>query len=261
MRHLIPRPTLMKCRSFYRQDGASAGPRALSSFGSLTHFKPENKPREAGSAESCMDCAHERSCPYSARKIYLDPLGEPRPEPDVNDPETARDLWAERIVDGPLDVENVTAAIAPGTPWGRCVYAGGNDVNDQQLVNVQYDDGSTASLAMVACTLRICERATRISGSHGELVGDMRTFTVTDFRDMSTVEHRPPDIGRGGHGGGDEGLMRAFVRAVATGRQEELGVTPDDILKSHLMVFAAEQARERDEVVRWKDFQAQVNHA
>jgi hypothetical protein len=109
----------------------------------------------------------------------------------------------------------------------------------------------------VAFTKRVCERETRIHGSHGELVGDMSTFTVTDFRTGETRKHTPLREG-GGHGGGDSGLMRAFVKAVATGNQMELGVTPRDILRSHLMVFAAEKARHEDKVMQYAQFEKEV---
>lgn len=65
------------------------------------------------------------------------------------------DVWAVNIMDGPPDIENVAAAIQPNGPmngrWGKCVYAGDNDVADQQVVNIQYVDGTTASFTMVSC--------------------------------------------------------------------------------------------------------------
>lgn len=51
-----------------------------------------------------------------------------------------------------------------------------------------------------------------------------------------------------GHGGGDEGVMRAFVRAVR-GEDVEGLTTARESLKSHLMAFAADRARLEGRVV------------
>ena len=42
---------------------------AVSSFGSLKHFRKEDAPKGAG--KRCFACKIERKCPYSAKKIYL----------------------------------------------------------------------------------------------------------------------------------------------------------------------------------------------
>ncbi|HSK36221.1 MAG TPA: hypothetical protein VLA80_05750, partial [Actinomycetota bacterium] len=64
------------------------------------------------------------------------------------------------------------------------------------------------------------------------------------------LEARPPGdaTAAGGHGGGDWGLMDAFVRAVATGDRSHVLTGPRASLEAHLVVFAAARAR-RDGVV------------
>lgn len=74
-----------------------------------------------------------------------------------------------------------------------------------------------------------------------------------DFLTRTKTVHNPPNEG-GGHGGGDLGLSRAFVQAVAEGDQAVLGVTPEEVLNSHLLVFAAEKARREERVVRFEEF-------
>jgi hypothetical protein len=101
---------------------------------------------------------------------------------------------------------------------------------------------------MVAYTKLICERQTRLHFTHGEIVGDMSQFTVTNFRSGVTTVHRPSSEG-GGHGGGDLNLVRTFVEAVRTRRQDLLGTDVTDVLKSHLTVFAAEHSRKTGTVV------------
>ena len=107
---------------------------------------------------------------------------------------------------------------------------------------------------MVAFTSAICERQTRLHFSDGEIIGDMNTFTVTDFRTNKVTRHAPPQDG-GGHGGGDLGLISTFVKAVKAGRQEILGTDVDEVLKSHLTVFAAEKSRKEGRVVDVEDFE------
>ena len=53
----------------------------------------------------------------------------------------------------------------------------------------------------------------------------------------------------GGHGGGDYGLMDAFLRAVAENDPSCILSGPDETLDSHLMVFAAERARIEHRVI------------
>jgi predicted dehydrogenase len=156
------------------------------------------------------------------------------------------------LVDGVPDIENVTEALATG-PYGRCVYDCDNDVCDHQVVNLEFSNGSTASLTMVAFSSTICERQTRLHFTHGEIVGDMNKYTVTDFRKKSTKTYTPTRLG--GHGGGDVGLIRAFVEAVRSGNQHVLGTTVEEVLQSHLTVFAAEASRKEGRVVDCQTFE------
>lgn len=76
---------------------------------------------------------------------------------------------------------------------------------------------------------------------------------VFDFLTRKKTHYAPPSEG-GYHGGGDTGLARAFVKAVAEKNQAALGVTPEEVLDSHLLVFAAEQARKTGTVVDFNEF-------
>lgn len=177
--------------------------------------------------------------------VYLDPVAMGNTEWPV-----------ETIVDGLPDLENVTAALKNG-PYGLCVYESTNDVCDNQVVNIEFSNGSTASFTMVAFTSAICDRQTRLHFSHGEIIGDMRTFTVNDFRKGTSKVHHPTNEG-GGHGGGDRGLIRSFVDAIGAKEQALLGTDIDDVLKSHLTVFAAEASRKQGTVVDCAAFEEQA---
>jgi predicted dehydrogenase len=225
-------------------------PVRVSSFGGLQHFRKSGKPLEAGDATRCLDCAYERQCPYSAKKIYLDRVA------------LGHTGWPVRpLVDGIPDIENVTDVLVHG-PYGRCVYESDNDVCDNQVVNLQYASGATFSFTMVAYTTLICERQTRLHFTHGEIVGDMNQFTVTDFRSGLTTVHQPsPEASTSGHGGGDLGLVGTFVEAVRTRRQDLLGTDITEVLKSHLTVFAAEHSRKAGTVVDCVEFENAARRA
>src|SRR5882757_5690553 len=122
-----------------------------------------------------------------------------------------------------------------------------------QVVNIEYSSGATASFTMVAYTSLICERQTRLHFSHGEIIGDMNDFTVTDFRTGRKTTHHPKNEG-GGFGGGDLGLIRAFVEAVRTGNQDLLGTNVSEVLKSYLTIFAAETSRREGRIVNCAEF-------
>lgn len=113
---------------------------------------------------------------------------------------------------------------------------------------------------MVAFTSLICDRQLRMHFSHGEIVGDMTKYTVNDFRAKSTKTYTPRNDG-GGHGGGDKGLIRTFVEAVRTGRQDILGTDVAEVLKSHLTVFAAEASRKEGRIVDCAEYEAAARRA
>jgi len=108
---------------------------------------------------------------------------------------SGEDVWATHIVDAVPDIENVADAISPRPKaiaaqdpmlsegqdadgatgrWGRCVYEGMNDVVDQQVVNVQYENGVTAGFTMVRPAQQTCSA----HGKHAESTPDPVRLTV-----------------------------------------------------------------------------------
>jgi predicted dehydrogenase len=205
--------------------------KAVSSFGSLKHFRPECKP--AGAADRCLDCSVESTCPYSAKRHYID-----RPE------------WTRWVVSPEPTDENVTDALRTG-PYGRCVYACDNDVVDNQVVNLKFAGGQTVSFMMVAFTDER-GRSTQIFGSRGQLTGRNQKIEVFDFMTEETTEFDPSAHNAGitgGHGGGDYNLMSSFVEAIRKDDQSLLSSGVDETLASHRTVFAAEESRLQNRVV------------
>jgi predicted dehydrogenase len=212
--------------------------RRIASFGSLFHFRAADRP--AGAGERCTDCAVEPTCPYSAVRLYLGCLGDP-----------VREFWPLGPVTPERTRDGVLAALRTG-PYGRCVYACDNDVVDQQVVTMELDGGATVSFTMTAFT-PMDHRRTRLFGTHGYLEGDGRRLTLVDFRDGSEERIDTHDgLGASaaeGHGGGDAGLVRAFLAAVEARDQSLLGCTPAEALTGHRLVWAAERARATGTVV------------
>ncbi len=212
----------------------------VSSFGNLKHFRPENQP--AGAAGRCLDCPVEAQCPYSAIRIYLGRLRK------------GQTCWPVNVLTTDLTEAGVTRALREG-PYGRCVYKCDNDVVDHQVVNMQFANGATAAMTMTAFAEG--GRRTRIFGARGELAGDSVSLTCRDFLTDATetipIDRLDTSI-LGGHGGGDFGLMRAFVAAVSAGSADGLLSGPAETCESHMMVFAAEQSRLDSRVVEMREF-------
>lgn len=213
----------------------------VSSFGSLSHFRKENKP--PGAADRCLDCSVESTCAYSANKIYLDRV------------KKGYVRWPVSVVCSTSlpDIESVTDALKTG-PYGRCVYECDNDVCSNQVVNMEFEGGLTASFTMVAFTEEICKRKTSIHGSKGELSYDGREIKVFDFLTQKSTNHpvnvlNVPEIFRDGHGVGDYHLIEAFISAVESENPHLVLSGPMETLASHRLVFEAERARLENRVV------------
>ena len=209
----------------------------VASFGSLYHFNRDNKPD--GAAERCLDCPIESTCPYSAKKIYI--------EDRVKKGKTG---WPTDVLTPDVTVEGVTEALRTG-PYGRCVYQCDNDVVDNQVVIMLFEDGRTASFTMTAFT-EAAHRKTRLFGTRGQIEGDGRHIDIFDFlTDTHKVidTHATDGTIVGGHGGGDAGLMDSFIAAVADNDPSKILSGPAETLETHLITFAAERSRKESRIV------------
>ncbi|HAD13724.1 MAG TPA: oxidoreductase [Saprospirales bacterium] len=198
-------------------------------MGGIKWFRKENAP--AGSTPRCMDgCAVESTCPYSAMKIYYRQRG-----------------WL-YVFDMPEDKSTHDEYILNKlrtTNYGRCVYQMDNNQEDHYVSTMEFEGGITAAFSMEAFT-SYAGRRTRVMGSMGDIVGDMETFTVTDFRTGKSTVY---DNSSGdGHGGGDWRLVRNWLQAVSQRKPELLTSTIDASIESHIMGFMAEKSRKTGKV-------------
>ena len=67
--------------------------------------------------------------------------------------------------------DSVREALRSG-PYGRCVYHCDNDVVDHQVVNLEFENGVTASFTMCAFTWE-GSRTVKIMGALGQITGDV----------------------------------------------------------------------------------------
>jgi predicted dehydrogenase len=201
----------------------------VSSFGGLNYFNADNAPE--GSTSRCSaGCRIERSCPYSACRIYL----------------TER-LWGVgHLIDlQPWEEGKVRKAVEEG-PYGRCVFQCDNDVVDHQIVNMEFEEDITVAFSMEAHT-GYGGRRTRVMGTRGDMAGDEKTLTVTDFSKRQTTTYRANELADefegGGHGGGDYRLVRDFLQAIYREDDTLLTSTLEDSMESHYIGFRAEESR------------------
>ena len=202
----------------------------IQAFGSLSWFREDKAPE--GSTSRCTDgCPAEKDCPYSALKIYH------------------RDrIWLHHF-DLPDDKEKhgeVIMDYLKNSDYGRCVYKLDNDQPDHYTVNMLFEDDVTVSFNMEAFT-SYHGRRTRIMGSMGDIVGDMKKYTWTDFK---TGEVHEWDRATDGHGGGDWRLAADWVKAVSQQNASLLTSTIDASIESHIMGFEAEKSRKSKQVMK-----------
>jgi predicted dehydrogenase len=168
--------------------------------------------------------------------------------------------------------------------YGRCVWESDNNVVDDQTVVMEWEDdfnachagktdevgdlgwrgAKTAMFHMVAFTEAVCARRGRVYGSEGELSYDSENIHITHFKTGEVTKHFVPAPPDSGHGGGDDSLAENMLKAVIAAESGEmsvekaqrlhLGVDLEETVRSHVMVFAAEEARVKGTTVDWQKY-------
>ncbi|VDI49899.1 Hypothetical predicted protein [Mytilus galloprovincialis] len=161
--------------------------------------------------------------------------------------------WPLSVLHSSPDIENITELLKTG-PYGKCVYDCDNDVMSNQVVNMQFKNGATANMTMIAFTEAICDRKVTVFGTKGELQchGAGHSLVLYDFTrgDHDRIDTTAKMMkGLSGHGGADFYCMDSFVEAVVQNDPEKIRTGPDETLYSHMLVFAAEKARKENKVV------------
>jgi predicted dehydrogenase len=204
----------------------------VAGFGRVSFFKRENAP--AGSGDRCLTCAVEEGCAYSAKKAYL------------RDEERIHAIMP--VI--PEDAKERQAAILHSlktTNFGRCAFKMENDQPEHIVCALEFRSGTTATFNMDAFT-SYHGRRTRLMGTKGDLVGDMETFTYTDYLtkksftwDISVSD--VPGYRDSGHGGGDYRFVSDLLNAIYHRDESLLTSTVAASVESHVMGFKIEESR------------------
>ena len=204
---------------------------SVSSYGNLFYFNEQHAPK--GSADYCVDCAPEtrEQCLYNAYKIYPQRMN----TSVVGGTARLKEKDVYEVLDSKEDV------------IGRCVFHGENNAIDNQVVNMVFENGTTAHLTMCAFSER-CYRYIKVHGTKGEIHGDaeegilylteygkpVQTIDVNQFTDRMLDD---------GHGGGDYFLYKDFIDYITLNSPSMTRTTIDDSIESHLIGFKAEESR------------------
>ena len=249
---------------------AGSQPRYISSMGNLSHFKSNNAPR--GAPARCTDgCPAADTCQYEAVSTYLYgkhmKLGIARTDAKIlpvlagfmlKFPNLSRyipglagyhvwKMWPTSTITGNLTEEGIMKALREG-PYGKCVYHNDNDQVDHQETIIEFDSGATEVMKKHGHSQQE-GRTLRVDGSLGTIRGKFGGGGRLEAHIHATGEKitYPVKTDLIGHSEGDYGIMENFVN-VLNGKE---GLTDaEESLSSHLMAFAAHDARVHRSVVK-----------
>ena len=215
----------------------------VSSFGSLKYFTKKNCPE--GAPEFCLEgCPHYQTCPYDVSKIYFDEDTDPayiRQQGVVKSKEQFRELMLKNR-------------------FGKCVFQTDNNVVDNQTVQIEFEDNITVSFTM--CGHNSTERRmTKISMTNGEIEYDGTGHYIKASRFEPRQDETIDLIIKGTHGGGDRAIMDNFVDAIVSNDKSILLTPIKNSLEGHLLVFAAEESRKTDKIIKLREFENSIRNA
>lgn len=223
----------------------ASAPKKVSSFGGRKLFVKENMPE--GASEFCYQCKHEKECPYSAPKQYL----------DLN----AMPFLVWNDLNKPLDeiTQEEKEEFLKWHNYGRCAYIAGGDLVDRQNIIVEFENGSCCTFTLVGGTTKP-DRYLHIVGTKGEIEGKLEEnkFVLRKYdRNVFFAQGDEIDISNevinnakyGGHSGGDFAIMHDLV-AYLNGDESSVSITKlEDSINGHLCVYAAEKSRKENVIV------------
>ena len=216
-------------------------PVSVSSVGSVFQFKPQMAPEGAGT-HCLVDCPIERTCPYSAKCLYIE-------HPQRWTGNIWHDIGYEKI----SEEEKIALLSDPENPFSRCVYRCDLKIVDHQSLLVSFTDGATGTFSMNGGATA-SGRHIHITGTKGEILGTFEEGRFTVYRiapdapggrtaevvDVSGAQHG------NAHGGGDQAIIHDFITLLQGGEPSPCCTTLDDSMTGHRVVFLAEESRKKN---------------
>ena len=216
----------------------------VASFGSLEFFRRQRAP--AGAPARCTDgCPVGDTCAYNSLRYTTD----------------MRAGWLPMVYDRAAEAttDEIVAWLRT-SPWGRCVYHCDNDAVDRQVLALEFEGGVTGTFTMTAFENG---RHIEIYGTRGVLKGG-ETYRKHFGAHLVFFPHegepvrytvQAEDGGYELHGGGDPGLVNALYDEMTKPPESPLAAGLDSTVHSHLIGFAAEEARLTGRTVNVDEFQ------
>lgn len=201
----------------------------VSCFSDLRIFNWENFNTKM--SENCFRCSEEESCPFSAKKIYLQ-----------------EDKFINNSVHINPTKDNLEAILKQG-PYGKCVFYCDNDVCDNLTSIFKFDNKVTSNFNINAFTkesdkkIRLFFKEGEVEASFKQKEIKIKSFLNTDEKIIKIDQENT-----------DEKLFLDFIDRVKNKNYKSCISDVGSVIESHVATFAAEFANVSETVVDVKSF-------
>ena len=201
----------------------------VSCFSDLRIFNWENFNTKM--SENCFRCSEEESCPFSAKKIYLQ---------------------EDKLINNSVHInptkDNLEAILKQG-PYGKCVFYCDNDVCDNLTSIFKFDNKVTSNFNINAFTkesdkkIRLFFKEGEVEASFKQKEIKIKSFLNTDEKIIKIDQENT-----------DEKLFVDFIDRVKNKNYKSCIPDVGSVIESHVATFAAEFANVSETVVDVKSF-------
>ena len=201
----------------------------VSCFSDLRIFNWENFNTKM--SENCFWCSEEESCPFSAKKIYLQ---------------------EDKLINNSVHInptkDNLEAILKQG-PYGKCVFYCDNDVCDNLTSIFKFDNKVTSNFNINAFTkesdkkIRLFFKEGEVEASFKQKEIKIKSFLNTDEKIIKIDQENT-----------DEKLFLDFIYRVKNKNYKSCISDVGSVIESHVATFAAEFANVSETVVDVKLF-------